>query len=543
MDNLIVAALWFGPNKPNMKTLLQPIVENIASISNNGIRIPGSAVCIRAKLVMAVFDLPARAAATNTKQFNGEYGCTYCLDKGRIVNRAHIYPPDDNHKLRESKQMKEWAVKAEMLNVSVYGIKGTSVLSDVLEIPVCIPIDYMHSLFEGVFKQLMKLWFGSSYHSEPYSLRRHIKTIDKLVSKVKPPNEIQRLPHSINNLSFFKASEYRAWVLYYAFPIVSVFLPTEYSQHLVLLISAIHILLSDHIKKSNLQIAHKMLSTFYREAGNIYSSNIYTAYMHSLEHMAGIVDIWGPMWAYSLFGFENLNGYLSCTFHGTRKILLRMSFNIQLTQSLPVKLHQLSQFESSETKAYIENLLSTKSNTMHIVEDDCYIIGKTSLQSLTSDEMQLITQNGFSLSSHEVQCFDRILKSGLVYCSNKYLRSKTRINTYCSFILPSGGTGYGEIRKFFSLQQAQPTLSIIRILHQKDETSPICALSPSLTQSINDIQCLDKLKNQIVHVVSTQELVVVPLKNITNKCVKIKVPIVGQKAMYVIPFPNKFEVH
>lgn len=108
----------------------------------------------------------------------------------------------------------------------------------------------------------MKLWFTPTYHSEPYSFRKHIKNINKLVCRVKPPMELQRAPRSIDNLSFFKASEYRAWLLFYGLPILSVFLPPDYVHHLSLLVSSMHILLSDEIDTSELEIAYSMLSTF-----------------------------------------------------------------------------------------------------------------------------------------------------------------------------------------------------------------------------------------------------------------------------------------
>ena len=41
----------------------------------------GTKVC-RTVLLCATLDLPAKAAVTNTKQWNGEYGCSVCLDKG-----------------------------------------------------------------------------------------------------------------------------------------------------------------------------------------------------------------------------------------------------------------------------------------------------------------------------------------------------------------------------------------------------------------------------------------------------------------------------
>ena len=74
--------------------------------------------------------------------------------------------------------------------------------------------------------------------------------------------------------------------LFYAFP---VFLASDYSHHLALLVSALHILLSESIQLSNLNIAHRMLSTFYPEAGNLYSLSINTANLHSLNIWWAIV--------------------------------------------------------------------------------------------------------------------------------------------------------------------------------------------------------------------------------------------------------------
>ena len=152
-DNLIIAALWYGPVKPDMNVLLQPVLENISHLHHNGIPIKSSnsTVHLRPKLLAAVFDLPARSAATNTKQFNGEYGCFYCLDKGEIYNRARIYPPTDTHVLRTDEDMRRWALEADKTGQVQFGVKGTSILASHLEYPQCIPVDYMHSILEGVF--------------------------------------------------------------------------------------------------------------------------------------------------------------------------------------------------------------------------------------------------------------------------------------------------------------------------------------------------------------------------------------------------------
>ena len=73
--------------------------------------------------------------------------------------------------------------------------------------------------------------------------------------------------------------------------------------------------------------------------------------MHSLEHIVAFVKLWGPLWSYSMFGFKNVNGYIGKMYHGTSKIVYQMSFQIQLSQTLPDKRQELNCLESTETKA------------------------------------------------------------------------------------------------------------------------------------------------------------------------------------------------
>ena len=107
---------------------------------------------------MGIFDLPAKASATNMKQYNGKYGCNYCTDEGELVAKnTRIYPPDAPHSKRTASQIEKWAEDAEQLGHSVMGVKGKSVFADDIQLPECVPIDYMHAVLEGVFKCLMKL--------------------------------------------------------------------------------------------------------------------------------------------------------------------------------------------------------------------------------------------------------------------------------------------------------------------------------------------------------------------------------------------------
>ena len=540
LDNLIVAALWFGPIKPHMDILLKPVLEQISNLNCN----PHSAIVISAKLVQAVFDLPAKAAATNTKQFNGEYGCLYCTDKGEIFNTARIYPPNISNELRTTEKMKDWAASAMATNSPQYGVKGKSILGEHIELPQCVPIDYMHAVLEGVFKQLMKLWFGPNHHQEPFSLRRQIPTINRLMSKIQPPKELQRLPRSVDQMAFFKASEYRAWLIFFALPILTVFLPPEYSNHLILLVSSMHILLSDKICFTDLDRTHEMLTTFYHTSGDLYSSSIYTINMHSLIHIVPLVRLWGPVWAYSMFGFENLNGYLGTTFHGTRRIVYQISFQIQLRQSLPDKLQEISEHETPEAKPYIAKLLNQERTNMFKIDSECYSIGKLELYTLSPEEKTIVSISSLVLSTSKVHHFKRLMLNRTFYSSERYTRKGSRSNSICSYVTEAGVLRYGKIKALYvtSLQSTPQAFSIIETF-EVTRDSPLTNVPPSRNRKVHEILKQQPLSAQILPIAKTQNLIAVPLMNILRKCVLVKLPIRGNHAEYVIPLPNMYEIH
>ena len=81
-ENIILCGLWYGPNKPNARLLLNPVLKNLNNLYETGFMMHssnGQTQLCKVKLVSAVFDLIARALVLTMKQFNGEYGCNVCL--------------------------------------------------------------------------------------------------------------------------------------------------------------------------------------------------------------------------------------------------------------------------------------------------------------------------------------------------------------------------------------------------------------------------------------------------------------------------------
>ncbi|KAL5497109.1 hypothetical protein EMCRGX_G013517 [Ephydatia muelleri] len=95
-ENIILCGIWQGSRKPDMNVLLKPVVKSIQQLKEHGVIIqtPIGPKLYHAKLVLGIFDAPAKASVLCEKQFNGEFGCPTCLHPGkRIQNDARVYLP------------------------------------------------------------------------------------------------------------------------------------------------------------------------------------------------------------------------------------------------------------------------------------------------------------------------------------------------------------------------------------------------------------------------------------------------------------------
>lgn len=76
------------------------------------------------------------------------------------------------------------------------GVKGFSELD---ALPTFNTVDgftpeYMHSVCQGVVRQLCNMWLDSSNHEEAYYLGRRVEELDERLMAISPPSEITRSP-------------------------------------------------------------------------------------------------------------------------------------------------------------------------------------------------------------------------------------------------------------------------------------------------------------------------------------------------------------
>ena len=103
----------------------------------------------------------------------------------------------------------------------------------------------------------------------------------------------------------------------------------------MLLVEAIYLLLQDTIESSELSQADILLQHYCFKLGHYYGARFMTANVHYLLHLAQVVHNFGPLYSYSCFAYEGLNGQLLSYIKGTQYIESQILEKVAIKQSLP----------------------------------------------------------------------------------------------------------------------------------------------------------------------------------------------------------------
>lgn len=67
----------------------------------------------------------------------------------------------------------------------------------------------MHCVLLGVGRQLLRLWLNKCHHEQLWYIGDRLHELDSRLCRIKPPNEIQRTPRSLElTLKFWKGYYY-----------------------------------------------------------------------------------------------------------------------------------------------------------------------------------------------------------------------------------------------------------------------------------------------------------------------------------------------
>jgi hypothetical protein len=226
-ENLLFAGAWAGTNKPDFVAFFSELAKRFVTLSSTGLAIKkpnGEEAMIKAYIITATADNPAKDGLLNKVGYNGFDGCANCHQHGTLaVNKNGVptivcYPFDEDayHDLRTDETIREDAEKADETGEKQRGISGISVLMFFSGLCMWLPLDYMHSVDLGPMKKQLLLWFDKKYATQPFSMHGNVHIFDRLMMEIKPTVNCSRPPRPFtNNINNWKAAEFRGFLLYW----------------------------------------------------------------------------------------------------------------------------------------------------------------------------------------------------------------------------------------------------------------------------------------------------------------------------------------
>ena len=504
--NMLIWGLWQSTGKPKFQTFLQRFVEDLSELKDEGvtIKIDGQDTTIKAELTVGTMDLQAKAYVMEMTQHNGQFGCLSCEEPGTVCKqgkghaRGYPFREDNPASNRTVSSVLTNAEEALQSGKVCSGIKDVSVLFGLAyfdPIKGLVP-DYMHGVLLGTTKKLLQLWFSSSSSKEPYHLGNQIKDVDTRLLKMKPTNDITRMPRKLEtNLSHFKASELQNWLLHYSVPCLDGIMEPCYMENLCFLVEGIHILLGDQITPESLVRARTMLGQFYSTFEKLYGMRNCGLNVHNIgAHLVDYVEMHGPLWAWSCFPFEDMNGLLIKSAHGTGDVCRQL---LCLMKSKKKLLVEADNIEDPDLRNFTNEMLSVGrvvKNAKHA--NNCKVLGGLT-QMVSPDET--VTEAVSQYVHSPVASLSKVLRvqlHGNVIYSKSYRRMQKRIS-HVVLVQDFEGIELASVLYFVYEKQSQMCFAVCEKL-----------------------KVLGQVKRQIRHILKveeTKEVHVVPVQYIAEK--------------------------
>jgi len=290
-----IISAYHGYSKSKCLTnFLAPFCKEYRELRRTRIAFRGKTYTVEIRCVIC--DSSAKSFVTATKAHNGFFGCGKCLQEGMFDNHRMLFleldsPPrtDENFKNRLQEDHHT----------------GTSPFESILPMVSRFPLDYMHLVCLGVTKKLLHLW-TCGYHMSKLSGQKIAQLSNKLIAISKwIPKEFARKPRSLDDLSRWKATEFRLFLLYVGPIALYDILQRDNLQHFNVLHCAIRILRDPIDCLHNNEYSRDLLIHFVKVCKQLYGEDSIIYNVHNLIHLNEDVIKYGSLNNFSAFPFEN----------------------------------------------------------------------------------------------------------------------------------------------------------------------------------------------------------------------------------------------
>jgi hypothetical protein len=468
-----LVALWIGMKKPDFHTFLTPFVNQCNSLSKDELTwsFNGAVIKSNIKVVMVAADSVARCSLQGVKQFNGYYSCHYCYIKGEkyhMEGGGHkmIFPPSENNERSDESFFKDINTLQDLLTskrkksnkiVHVNGVQSVTPLVwfNSFNMVDGFPVDYMHTAILGVLRSLTGMLLDSKNKEEGYYLKKIAQ--EKLVERFlrcKVPYEVNRSTRHLNEIASWKANEWKTWLIV-CIPILKGVLADTYVNHLSKFVVAMTLLWRDRVTEDDIQKADKLINQFIDDAGDLYGQKVYTFNMHLLLHFPQCVRNWGPVWAYSLFQFEDANGRLTQKISGTRQVGMQIAKKVCVQEK--VLEISSSRVKNQQASALLNSMLENKKFYKNAIKcQNVTLLGSRKLYHLNDLECKMLDDHKIASSGiDKVWSYKHFIVRKKKFCSTKNDTAR-----YCNSVACIDS-------KYYSISQ------ILHVIHKSGKSEAI----------------------------------------------------------------------
>lgn len=539
-ENIILAGLWFGKKKPKANTFLAPFHTKMGDFYQNGHmfnRPNGQPILVKGVVLCGTCDMPAKSTFLRIKQFNGYYSCPRCLQRGEQFEgtTVHVYRYTPNAPLRSNDSVEEHGRVAIASGFACYGVKGISLLYRMVSNLIrSTGIDAMHGIFSGQGKALLHYWFSSDYKNSDFSLHHLVDSVNARLKQFKVPSFLNKFPQSVSDLSSWKSLDFKVWLLYYSIPVLSGLMSDLYLDHHMLLVSGVFILSQRSISPGQIHQASVLLNKYVSDFETLYDLRFMGINVHQLTHLAQCVEDLGPLWVYSCYFMEDLNGKICKFIHGSSHVGVQIASATIKVQHLECLISSLNHVSPARSFCNKVHKFGQNFKVAEVISPGIHVVGKFS--HLLVPPRQLLF-NCLNIQGGHCQLFSRLWLKGILYVSESYTRAEKRQSSYAKFVV-DGTTCLGSIKYFIRWSNCQCTT--------------LCHCQPGLYLCVIQVyertvwrahRHSDNIAFAYMNAVrDTADLVIVPVSSLQSLCFYLSVNDGIDTHQYIIERVNNLEV-
>lgn len=204
----------------------------------------------------------------------------------------------------------------------------------------------MHLLLLGVTKLLLEKLFVKG----PYLIKKPLrKKFSKLLKNLEKniPAEFARKQLDIDDIQFWKATQFRLFLLYCSPFVLKKYLSATYYKHFMLFFEVARIVCSNDHAVKFADFAKNLAEHFFKLCPSLYGKDSQVINIHNFGHIVDdVIGLEAPPSLYSAFPFENFLGFLKSLIHSPVKPLEQILNRIEeIEKTEGVQLKQVKTIE------------------------------------------------------------------------------------------------------------------------------------------------------------------------------------------------------